>query len=104
MRLRRDMAAQAAAINASGPERLGPITVMERATASGTTLTFHYRIDSAETFDSDGRRQLERNLRRQACSNVEMVLAIRDGGKFVHSYSNRSGRRVAEVAIDRCSG
>ena len=103
MRVRRDMAAQAAAISAAGPERLGPITVMERATASGTTLTFHYRLETDETFFSGGgRRELEQNLRRQACSSVAMALAIREGATFVHAYSNRRGRRLAEVAISRC--
>jgi hypothetical protein len=102
MRLRRNMAAQAASLNAAGPERLGPITLMERASASGTTLTFHYRLETDETLSAAGRRQLEGNLRRQACSNVEMALAIRDGGKFVHSYSNSKGRPLADVAISRC--
>lgn len=103
MRVRRAMAAQAASMNASGPERLGPITVMERATASGTTLTFHYRLETDETFFSGGgRRELEQNLRRQACSSVDMALAIREGATFVHSYSNRRGRRLAEVTVSQC--
>ena len=103
MRVRRQMAAQAASINASGPERLGPITLLERATASGTTLTFHYRLETDETFFSGGgRRQLERNLRRQACSSVDMALAIREGATFVHAYNNSRGRRLAEVAISQC--
>jgi hypothetical protein len=103
MRLRRQMAAEAAGVNSSGPQRIGPITILERASASGTTLTFHYRLETEETFFSGaGRRQLEQNLRRQACGNVEMALAIRDGASFVHSYSNSRGRRVAEVAITHC--
>ncbi|HEX8225092.1 MAG TPA: hypothetical protein VF605_14840 [Allosphingosinicella sp.] len=102
MRMRRQLAAEAAQINASGPDRLGPITVMERATASGTTLTFHYRLDTDETGFAGGRQALERILRRQACSSVDMALAIREGAKFVHSYSNRQGRHLADVAITRC--
>jgi hypothetical protein len=103
MRVRRDMAAQAASVNASAPERLGPITMLERASASGTTLTFHYRLETDETFFSGGgKRQLAQNLRRQACSNVDMALAIRDGATFVHSYSNSRGRRLVDVAITQC--
>jgi hypothetical protein len=102
MRLRRDMAATAASVNASAPTRIGPITTMERATASGTALTYHYRLDTDDAFDAAGRRQLEGILRRRACSNVDMALAIRDGGKFVHSYSNRRGRHLVEVAITQC--
>ena len=103
MRLRRDMAQEAARVNASGPARIGPITQLERASASGTTLTYHYRIETdAISFSGGGRRQLEQDLRRQACSNVDMALAIRDGGAFVHAYRNGRGRRLAEVAIRQC--
>jgi hypothetical protein len=103
MRLRRDMAAQAAQLNASAPTRLGPITMLERASASGTTLTYHYRLETADTFSADGRRQLERQLRREACSNVVMALAIRNGGKFIHSYRDSRNQRLVEVAISDCS-
>ena len=78
------------------------MSVMERATASGTTLTFHYRLDTDETAFAGGRPALERILRRQACSSVDMALAIREGARFVHSYSNRRGRHLADVAITRC--
>ena len=102
MRLRRDMSTQAAEINASGPTRLGPMTILQRATASGTRLTYHYRLETEDVFSSEGRRQLARNLRSDACSSVHMALAIREGGTFVHSYSNSRGRQVAEVTINKC--
>lgn len=102
MRLRRDMAAQAAQRNASVPIRLGPITLLERVSASGTTLTYHYRLETTDRFSADGRRQMERQLRQEACSNVPMAVAIRQGGKFVHSYKNARGERLIEVAISDC--
>lgn len=102
MRLRRNFAETAARMNESGPERIGPITTRERTSASGTTFTFHYRLETDASFDRAGRRQLERNLRRLACSNVDMALALRDGGRFVHSYRDRRGRPLVDVAITQC--
>jgi hypothetical protein len=102
MRLRRDIAATAERINATMPRRLGPDTILERVSASGATLTHHYRID-AERIDAAGTRQgLGGQLRRQLCSDMDMALAVREGARFVLSYSDRRGRRAVDIVIDEC--
>lgn len=102
MRLRRNIAATAERINATMPRRLSPDTTLERVSASGTTLTHHYRID-AERIDAAGTRQgLGRQLRRQLCSDVDMALAVREGARFVHSYSDRRGRHAVDIVIAEC--
>lgn len=102
MRLRRNIAATAERINATTPRRLSAETTIVRASASGTTLTHHYRID-ADVIDVAGtRRGIGQMLRREICSDVEMVTAIREGARFVHSYSDRRGRHALDIAITEC--
>jgi hypothetical protein len=102
MRLRRNIAATAERINATMPRRLSPDTILERVSASGTTLTHHYRID-ADRIDAAGtRRGLGRQLRRQICADVEMAVAVREGARFVHSYSDRRGRHAVDIAVTEC--
>jgi hypothetical protein len=102
MRLRRDIAATAERINAMGPRRLSADTTMVRASASGTTLTHHYRVEADQIDAAGTRRGIGRQLRREICSNVEMVVAIREGARFVHSYSDRRGRHAVDIAITEC--
>ncbi|MEA3054415.1 MAG: hypothetical protein QOG72_3318 [Sphingomonadales bacterium] len=102
MRLRRNMAATAERINARGPVRLDAFITMERASASGTTLTYHYRVDADRVDVAGSRRGLGQELRRQICSDVDMVLAVREGARFVHSYADSRGRHLLDIAITDC--
>ncbi|HYJ82994.1 MAG TPA: hypothetical protein VEW26_09165 [Allosphingosinicella sp.] len=102
MRVRRNMATTAEQINATLPRRLSEDTTLLRMSASGTTLTHHYRIE-ADRIDAAGTRQgLGRQLRRQLCSEVEMALAVREGARFVHSFSDRHGRHAVDIVISEC--
>ena len=75
---------------------------MERASASGTTLTHHYRVATERVDVSGSRRGLGQQLRRQICSDVEMAVAIGEGARFVHSYSDGRGRHLFDIAITEC--
>ena len=103
MRVRRQMKGIAAQINARGPVRVNHITTMERASASGTTLTKHYRVETDRLDVAGSRANLMRSYRREICSKVETVIMVRDGGRFVLSYTDTRGRRVFDVVISSCS-
>jgi hypothetical protein len=104
MRLRRSLQAAADRVNASAPIRLDSLTTLERASASGATLTQHIRVEMDRVDIAGSRRRLEQDLRGQVCSDVEMALAVSEGGRFVYSYSSRSGKPLLDVAIARCGG
>jgi len=104
MRVRRQMQAIAAQINARGPVQVNAITTMERASVSGTTLTEHYRIESDRLDVAGSRANLTRSYRREICSNVETALMVSEGGRFVLSYRDGRGRPVLDVVIASCSG
>jgi hypothetical protein len=104
MRLRLQMQAAAERINAKAPIRVDEFSTMERATASGTTLTQHYRVETDGVDVAGSRANLERSFRREICSNAESALAVRDGARFVLSYKTGRGRPVFDIAVSRCSG
>ncbi|HEX6376783.1 MAG TPA: hypothetical protein VFZ91_13815 [Allosphingosinicella sp.] len=104
MRVRRQMQTIAARINARGPLRVNHITTMERASASGTTLTEHYRVETDRLDVAGSRANLTRSYRQEICSNVESALMVRDGGRFVLSYKDGRGRPVFDITVSRCAG
>lgn len=104
MRVRRQMQATAARINAGGSVRIDDFTTMERASVSGTTLTQHYRVELDGLDVAGSRTNLTRSFRQEICSNVESALAVREGGRFVLSYRDGKGRPVFDVAVTHCSG
>jgi len=84
------------------PRRLSAETTLVRVSASGTTLTHHYRVEADRIDVAGTRRGIGQQLRREICSDVEMVTAIREGARFVHSYSDRRGRHALDIAITEC--
>ncbi|HEX8063297.1 MAG TPA: hypothetical protein VF535_08775 [Allosphingosinicella sp.] len=104
MRVRRQMQAIAAQINARGPVRVNPFTTMERASVSGTTITEHYRIEIERLDVAGSRANLTRGYRKEICSSVETALMVREGGRFVLSYTDGKGRPVFDVVVEKCGG
>jgi hypothetical protein len=104
MRVRRQMQAVAARINARGPVPVDTITTMEGASASGSTLTEHYRIETDRLDVAGSRANLTRSYAQDICSNVETALMVREGGRFVLSYKDGRGRPVFDVVVAKCGG
>jgi hypothetical protein len=77
---------------------------MERASASGTTLTEHYRVETDRLDVAGSRANLTRNYRQEICSNVESALMVREGGRFVLSYKDGRGRPLFDIVVSRCTG
>jgi hypothetical protein len=102
MRVRRQMQAAVAQINARGPVKVNQFTTMERASLSGTTLTEHYRIETDRLDVAGSRANLSRSYRKEICSSVETALMVREGGRFVLSYKDGRGRPVFDVTVDKC--
>ncbi|MFL6845431.1 MAG: hypothetical protein ACJ8ER_11190 [Allosphingosinicella sp.] len=102
MRIRHSLAATAAQINASAPVRVNEAITMERATASGTTLTHYYKVTLEHVDVAGSRRQLAQSLRRDTCSDAATAVAVGEGARFVHSYSDASGRPLLDVAVTQC--
>ncbi|PSJ43392.1 COG3904 family protein [Allosphingosinicella deserti] len=101
--MQRELQAAAAQTNASAPTRLDEATTLTRATASGLTLTHYYMIEGAENLDvADGRRVMTKMLSAQACRQPQVAKALRDGVRFVHSYSTTNGRHLFDAEVTSC--
>lgn len=102
-RLRSELKALAAHINSSSPRRLDSLTTLQRASASGLTLTYFYKVEIAKTDASAAKAEMARLVRRQLCGDKAMAAAVRDGGRFVFSYDTPSGNHLFDFAARTCS-
>jgi hypothetical protein len=103
-RLRTDLRDEAARVNAAAPITLNPNTTLDRASASGFTLTQYYTIRAANLDVARTRANMARGLEQETCGTPVTAAVVRDGGKFIFSYRDKSGRRLFEVPITHCSG
>lgn len=95
----------AAEINSSAPQRLDEVTVLERASASGRELTYHYSIDAAP----EDREQLEKFLRTDVLPKVctgDQRPAMRDHAvSYIYRYtaSGFSDPVIIRIEEDTCA-
>lgn len=92
--------AVAARMNSTAPRMIDPYTVLERASASGRTLTYHYRV----AFNASERERLRRfalqNIVPQICSGA-LRPAMRKGAvSYKYSYTGRQFNEPVEVNIN----
>jgi len=96
----------AAEINSSAPQRIDEVTVLERATASGRELTYHYSIEA----DPKDREQLERFLRTNVLPKVctgDQRPTMRDHGvSYIYRYEAGGFSEPVVIKIEEgtCAG
>jgi len=101
-RLRSDMQAEAARVNASAPTKLDPYTTLNSASAEALTLTYRYTLRTGGLDLAAVRASVTGGLRQDTCANAGLAAAVGDGGRFVFSYRDEGGRRLFDVTIDDC--
>lgn len=90
----------AADINANVPQRIDEQTVLERATASGRTLTYHYRIDPKGGSPEELRTFIRKNVVPKVCTG-SLRQSMKDPGvAYVYSYAAPSFREPVSVSVD----
>lgn len=103
-RLRADVAASAARMNRGTPRAVDGLTTLERATASGLTLTQYYRVNAEHLDIGRSRAAMTAGARRLVCSDREGAATVHDGGRFAFVYTDRRGRHLFDVAVTSCDG
>jgi hypothetical protein len=101
-RVARELEGFAAQINRAAPLRVDAVTTLDRASASGVTLTNVFSVRSVRADLSRARSKMLRVATWQACRNPQMASAIRNGATLVYSYRRSTGDRIFDVAVDRC--
>lgn len=95
--------AVASVVNLSGPRSLDATTTSTGASASGTILTYHVRIELAgeDLSEADVRATIEA-ARLAVCRSSGMSTVIRLGGGYRYVWVDRKGEAIGETTVDRC--
>ena len=96
----------AAELNASLPKKIDNLTMLEKATASGKNLTYHYFIESTST-DRDRLLTLIRSkVVPQACTGELRPHMRNNGVSYTYSYVGTDFTTPVEVTVDEkmCEG
>lgn len=90
----------AAEINANVPQRIDAQTVLERASASGRTLTYHYRIDARGADEDDFPSFARQNVVPRVCTGPLRSSMKDPGVTYVFSYQSDTWRNPVSIAIN----
>jgi hypothetical protein len=101
-RLRADLQADAARINASGPRKLDALTTLDRATATNFTLTHFYTVKTDGRSVNRKQPGMAAALRNQVCGDPGASAAVRDGARFEFVYRDKAGKRLFEISVTQC--
>lgn len=96
----------AAEINANVPQKLDDVTTLERATAAGVTLTYHYRIEATSADKSRLLAFVRTNVVPQACTGPLRAYMKEKGVSYTYSYVGTDFSEPVEVTVDEtmCQG
>ena len=99
-----ELASAAAALVRQAPVQVDEMTTLVGATAEGATLTYHLVIaaDRSHLDLRKARSILASTSRRKICGDPDTRQAIEGGAAFNYVFTDRKGRTIADVVIDRC--
>ena len=90
-------------INAGAPYVIDAITTLQSTSASAARLQYNYRVDvDAGQVTADNRANIERSTRANVCANADMVRTMVNGGSYRYVWTDRSGRLIHQILIERC--
>lgn len=94
-----ELSQAAAEATREAPQKIDPITTLERVTAEGRRLTYHYRISRRDASDEELREFVRKNGVVSACKNPEMAAAMKDYG-VTYRYSYMMPNATQPVVVD----
>jgi|GEM_PF-4734622 len=81
------------------PKTIDAITRLDRVSADGRTLTYHYTITRRDASDEDFRAFIEKNAVPKACANQNMAAEMRDYG-ITYRYSYTMPNQAETIEVD----
>jgi hypothetical protein len=85
------------------PVRIDSRTLMERMTAEGPVLTYHYRVTvPLAEFTPGAADRIDAFTRSNACAGGRLDQTFAMGGVHIYRWTDRDGALIREVRIDRC--
>ena len=95
----RDLSSVAEEITRSTPTRFDSITTLERASAQGRVLTYHYVLSRRDGTDDQLRKFARSHAVASACKNPDMFKGMKDYG-ITYRYSYMMPNAEAPIEID----
>ena len=90
-------------LNAQTPLRVDDVTTLQSVVAMDAVLLYNQSVEvDVQDVTSGDRTRMEATIRSNVCSLSEMRLTISFGGTYAYIWSDRSGRLIHRVRIDRC--
>ena len=90
-------------LNPQLPRQVDEITRLDRLSADGPVLTYHYTVSrSAASLGSTAPQQIESGIRRMACSQAAMRQTMQMGGAYAYRYVDNQGALIHSFRIDAC--
>lgn len=87
----------------AGPRRIDQVTTLAGATASGTGLTYRYKVDApAARIDARILAGIGRQARDDLCASRVDSLMIRSGASYAYQYRDNAGRLIGQYAVSDC--
>ena len=80
------------------PQTIDPVTRLDRVSANGRTLIYHYAITRRDATDDEFRAFIEKNTIPKVCANERMAAEMRDYGiTYRYSYTMPNQADLVEV-------
>ena len=93
----------AARFNRTLPSQVDPATTLERVSADGATLTYHYKVSIARSELRPGALDaFKPKVREKVCAAADMKSIVAIGGAYRYLWIDRNGEAIGELLVDAC--
>ena len=89
--------------NRTLPNKVDDATTLERVSAAGTTLTYHYKVNILRTELRPGALDaFKPTVKTKVCAAPDMSMIISVGGAYRYMWNDRAGEPIGDYLVDRC--
>lgn len=89
--------------NRTLPNKVDAATTLERVSADGTMLTYHYTVDILRADLRPGALDtFKPTVKAKVCAAADMNMIVSVGGSYRYSWMDRAGEQIGDYLVDRC--
>jgi len=89
--------------NRTLPNKVDAATTLDRVSADGTTLTYHYTVNLLRSELRPGALDaFKPTVKSKVCAAADMNMIISVGGSYRYVWADRTGQPIGDLLVDRC--
>lgn len=89
--------------NATLPSKVDEATTLDRVSADGVTLIYHYTVNVLRAQLRPGALEaFKPTVKSKVCAAADMRSIISVGGSYRYLWNDRAGQPIGELLVDRC--